>query len=417
VDIQTGDTIEIQHYNELALEVNRLYSDNTVGLDWTTSDIILDDVADPAGEPILAKRTLSPIPLFDDYLVVTIDDVTLTESIDYSVNFTTGEITFVYALSPDAVLKVYNKTTHRYGWGQTASIYPITVGDEIVRADETVSQAYLEANTNNLLDKVNIMEIRTGGPTELTRYNKGQIISASDKMIIQSTIADDIVVDDNYWKNEIATVSSDFESFTRSSDWDDQLVGEYRFTWDSYAAMRYFFNSGCNLRLYLEMSGDVSNQGYYNWNQVITDMGTLIIDYTTTSQTGTGGTSESLGMYDLTSTYQKIFTSGSPSNPVSENGPNPGEYGDFDEYGDWSALTLVWHARISDDTPSNGEISLDVRVVLDDMDMNLTTVGTTSKYGGYKLADDVVDNSATFSMADYVPVISELNNFENDDDS
>jgi N-acetylglucosamine kinase-like BadF-type ATPase len=43
--------------------------------------------------------------------------------------------------------------------------------------------------------------------------------------------------------------------------------------------------------------------------------------------------------------------------------------------------------------------------------LNTTTVGTTTYRGSYLLADDIIDNSATFSQTDNVPAFSATNAF------
>lgn len=404
--IQTGDLIEIAHYNDLALEVNRLFSDNTSSLVWSTSDLILDTTASAGGDPAGTQFLLSADP-GTDFIVVTVNNVTLTSS-DY--NIVAGpNIEFVDALAASAVLKVYHRHNHRFGWGQTASVYPIVSGDTI-RSDETTLQAYLESNTNNLIDKINIMEDRTTGPTELTRVTVGELIEDDEWLLMTTTINTDILTGSEYWGNDIATITSAAQTFSRTTTWDNVLIGEMRYTWDNYNSFRYFFNSGCDIRANVAMTGSAPNQGYVNWNQVTNTMGSLILDYDTASQTGSGGVSEGFGAYELTNTYQTIFTSGSPSAPVDSSG-------DFDEYGDYSALVMVWEARIQENTPSAGNISVDIKITMHDQNLNTTTQGTSTCNGGYKLADQITDNSAVFSMTANTPTLTVLSNFTSGDDS
>jgi hypothetical protein len=205
VNLILGGLIEIADYNELALEINRIFSDATTSLVWSTSNIVLDDVADGAGEPANATRTLTPSPLDTDFLTISVDGMTLDLDVDYTIAYGgTVEVTYLGALPANAILKTWNRTAHRYGWGQQASVHPITVG-QVVLADEATLQAYLEANVNNLIDKVNIMEVHTGGPSALTRVAMGDLIYATDKTLIATTVETDILVGTNYWQNDLAT--------------------------------------------------------------------------------------------------------------------------------------------------------------------------------------------------------------------
>jgi hypothetical protein len=370
---------------------------------------VLDDVADGAGEAANATRTLSPSPLATDFLSLSVDGLTLDLDVDYTIVYgVTVEITYLDALPANAILKAWNRTAHRYGWGQQASVHPIDVG-QIILADEATLQAYLEANVNNLIDKVNIMEVHTGGPSALTRVALGGLIYAADKTLIAATIEADITTGTNYWQNDLATVFADELVFTRTYDWNNILTGESRHYWEDYDAFRYFFNSGNELRGHLSMTGDITNQGYVNWSQVCTLMGTLSINYDTSFQSGSGGVASGLGAYDLTTEWQTVFTSGSPQFPVNDGGEYDGLPGD--EYGAYSDLVIVWEARIVENVPSAGNIALEIRTTMSDASLNVTTVGTTTYRGSYLLADDIIDNSATFSQTANVPAFVVTNAF------
>jgi hypothetical protein len=403
VNITVGGRIEVADYNDLALEINRIFSDNTTSLGWSTSNIILNTTASPGGETAGATRDLTLVPAVTDFLVVTVNDITLFETVDYSLTYTDpAVITYLGALPASAALKVYNRTTHRYGWGQQASIYPITAGNPIL-ADEATLQAYLEANINNIIDKVNIIETRIDGPSTITRIAPGAIIFASDKLQISSVIDTDILTTDNYWQNTVATVFSGVTSFSRTSDWNNILIGEMRHTWDDYDSLRYFLNAGNEIRYSIDSAPDLGSQGARNWAQVCDAMGTIVLNYNAT--TGTTGTATGLGAFNLTSTYQTIFTSGSPATPFDS-------IGEYDVYGSYSALIVVTEARIVENLPSAGNVSVDIRITLNDFDLNTTTIGSTTVSGGYKIADNVNNNSAVFSSATMAPTVTVLNSFE-----
>jgi hypothetical protein len=413
VNLVSGGLIEIEDYNEIALEVNRLFSDNTVNLTWNLSDIVLDyevtGAALGSGSEIpfdSANLNLST----DDYLVVIINEgdswFTIGEleyTIDYSAN--PEEISFSSTYGIGTRIRVYNRTDHRYGWGQQASVYPVAVGDPVL-ADEAVLQAYLEANVNNLIDKVNIMEERTDGPSELTRIAQGQLIFATDKTTITSTINADILSGQNYWKNEVATLTTNVASQTRTAPWTTELTGSMRWTWDSYDSFRYFFNSGCDLRATLVPSGSTNNQGFVNWTTVIDRMGSLILNYDTCLQTGSDGTSEEIGAYELTGDWQRVFISAGNNQPV---GVDPSEYLDeYDEYLNFLNLRIVWEARTVINVPDSGNIAIDIRARLDDREFAQTFEGELEYQAGYRVADDVTDNSAVFSMTDNIPDVTDL---------
>lgn len=413
MNLVSGGLIEIEDYNEIALEVNRLFSDNTVNLALNSSDIILDyEVTGAAlGSGSNIPMDISGLDLQpSDYLVVIINEGdswytigNLEYTIDYSSNPEQISFTSTYGVGTEIV--VYNRTDHRYGWGQQASVYPVAVGDPVL-ADESVLQAYLEANVNNLIDKVNIMEDRTGGPSELTRVAQGQLIFATDKTTILSTINADILTGDNYWQNEIATLTNNVANQTRSEPWTTELTGSMRWTWDSYDSYRYFFNSGCDLRATLVPTGSTNSQGFVNWTTVIDRMGSLILNYDTCTQTGTDGSSEEIGSYELTGDWQRVFFSAGNNRPV---GVDPSEYLDeYDEYLNFLNLRIIWEARYVLNVPDSGNVAIDIRARLDDREFAQTFEGELEFQAGYRVADDVIDNSAVFSMTDNIPEVSVL---------
>lgn len=420
MNIVTGGLIEIADYNDIALEINRIFSDNTVDLDWTTSDLILEYTVTRSD---LIAGTSIPVDVSGldlqpwDFLVVSVNDGTgwrtAIKDLDYSVNLSLNpeEISFVVNYTVGTQIRAYRRTTHIFGWGQQASVYPISVGDPVL-ADEAVLQAYLEANINNLIDKVNIMEARVDGPSELTRINTGQVIFATDKSTIISTVNTDILQADTPWRNEIATIQSNLVTFSRTTPWTNKLTATVRWTWASYNDFRYFFNTGCDLRATLTTSGEPDNQGFVNWTNVINEMGSLILNYSTCSQTGFNGISESIGSYALTEDFQTVFTSDRTGRPVSVN-PNEyiSEYDDYSEYQSYDNLVVVWKARVLEDQPGSGQISLDIRAELDDTDFTQSFVGTIEFQAGYKTADNVTDNSAVFSITNVIPTVTQLDGF------
>jgi hypothetical protein len=411
VVINPGGLIEIADYNALALEINRLYSDNTIGLNYNSSNIILNATALPGGNLAGSVWSLSEIVSQGDFVVATINGITIKENIDFILSYTTinPTITILDPIPPSAQILVWNRTTHRFGWGQQASVYPISAGDPIL-ADESVLQAYIEANVNNIIDKVNIIEERIDGPSLLTRVAPGNLVRAQDKTTILSAINNDVLTNNNYWKNENSTVFSDVAFFERNTPWNNILIGEMRYTWDSYNEFRYFFNSGNEIRAFITMAGDPLEQGFNNWNQVVSRMGTLVFKYSTATQTGNGGFSENLGVYELSFLYQRIFTSGSPLTPVNSVGM-------ADEYVSYTDLIMEWDSRIILNTPGPGQVTVDIRLTMDDNNLNLVTIGTTRFNAGYSLANPVVDNSASFSVNNFVPTITVGNSFTTGDDS
>jgi len=74
----------------------------------------------------------------------------------------------------------------------------------------------------------------------------------------------------------------------------------------SSQAARYFFNSGGQIRFSASRTGGTISAQNTSWTQLLTEMGTIVFNYTGT--TGTTGTGSNIGFYDLTNSAQTVFT-------------------------------------------------------------------------------------------------------------
>jgi hypothetical protein len=84
----------------------------------------------------------------------------------------------------------------------------------------------------------------------------------------------------------------------------------FRYTFASFDKARYFFNSGGALVLSGTISGYSIGTGWdgAGFDEILTNMGGVIMNHTATTQTGTGGTPSSTGYYDLGTSYTNIFS-------------------------------------------------------------------------------------------------------------
>ncbi len=70
---------------------------------------------------------------------------------------------------------------------------------------------------------------------------------------------------------------------------------------------RYFFNAGGQIRLSASRTGGSATQNNAVWTNLLSSMGTVIFNFGSTFSTGTG-TGSSIGYYQLTNTFQQVFT-------------------------------------------------------------------------------------------------------------
>jgi hypothetical protein len=97
-------------------------------------------------------------------------------------------------------------------------------------------------------------------------------------------------------------------SSQRTTAWNGTIVHQVTVDFGSANAARHFFNAGGELRVRATLAG-ASDPISTDWATLLTNAGTIKMNYTATVSTGSG-TGSSIGYYDLTTANQQIFTKG-----------------------------------------------------------------------------------------------------------
>jgi hypothetical protein len=92
----------------------------------------------------------------------------------------------------------------------------------------------------------------------------------------------------------------------RTADWNGLIYQEITVNFNNADHRRHFFNTGGNIRFTGNNSGATLPKGL-DWNLLLTEVGSVNFTYATTSSTGAGSGS-AIGNYQLTSTYQTVFS-------------------------------------------------------------------------------------------------------------
>lgn len=203
-----------------------------------------------------------------------------------------------------AVTDANRVATHKFGWGAINIDDAIANGILITaeRLQELVTRTNISINHTDLTDNVLVFAI----PTNRTTIAAGTAIRAEDLNLVRSKFVQ--LFNNNTHATIDPTNASAFNATTtgyeRTTTWNNQLNGEHKFDFADYNSARYFFNGGGQLRVALNMTGG-STAGYYNWSDVINEMGVLNFNWDTMTQSSatTSGTSEGKGFYDLTANY------------------------------------------------------------------------------------------------------------------
>jgi hypothetical protein len=107
------------------------------------------------------------------------------------------------------------------------------------------------------------------------------------------------------------TDTSDANTSQRTASWNGLLTHNVTVAFGSQNAARFYFNSGGDIRFRVTLTGGTSdtgvNQIFTDWSNMFTTMGSIIMNHNGTTRTGTAGTTQAIGFYQLTGTNQEIF--------------------------------------------------------------------------------------------------------------
>lgn len=118
--------------------------------------------------------------------------------------------------------------------------------------------------------------------------------------------------------------ATDLITSQRTTSWNGVLTHVVQVTFTDADARRHFFNSGGAITFRATLTG-ASGQKGSDWTSMLSNMGTISMNYNSTSATGTGDTSptgSTLGNYDLTSSYQMLFRKNGSLAVYAENDYN-----------------------------------------------------------------------------------------------
>jgi hypothetical protein len=190
----------------------------------------------------------------------------------------------------------FGNSNQTYGWGGSA-VPAVNQGD-----------AMLASQMNALIDRCNIGEdICNSVSGQLSQIVAGNNILASEFNAIETK-------SDSITTNRLSIESAELSIGTagniqRSTTWSAAINCTVRYTFTSFDKARYFFNAGGAIMTYGSISGYSTGTGWdgAGFNQIFTNLGTVSMNYTQTTQTGSGGTPSVIGYYDLTTSFANIF--------------------------------------------------------------------------------------------------------------
>lgn len=187
-----------------------------------------------------------------------------------------------------------------YGQGNITLITPVSTGIVI-----TASHA------NSVINALTSINTHQGNANVIpSTVSVGSIIDAYDGSSSRPNLLLTVpALDSNRFTFSISQMLlSSVLTGTRTDPWGVSVFHEFTATFPDEDHARYFFNSGSQIYLAASRTGGSSTE----INETITDMlnamGTVKVAANATTYTGTGGVPVAKGFWQLTGTYQVLFT-------------------------------------------------------------------------------------------------------------
>tara|TARA_R110000868_G_scaffold4413_3_gene27694 strand:+ start:878 stop:2002 length:1125 start_codon:yes stop_codon:yes gene_type:complete len=342
------------------------------------------------------------------------------------------------------VVTEVDRTTHKFGWG-AVNIADALADDTLITAERLQSMV---DRTNIMVDHTNINDtiLVFSIPSNRIDVLAKTPIRAEDLNIVQTKVNTSILSNNVHLTIDPTNASSNNVTpvvpYIRETPWQNKLIAEHKWTFNSYNHARYFFNSGGQVRLNMGLTGG-STAGYYNWSDIINEIGVLSFSWNNLLQSSsiTAGTSEGKGFYNLTDAYGDgtteeglLFTSSGVTSPNAYGygyGYGYGYAGLYINNGAFSSSNSAYgygygygygysgysnrYMKLYGKWANNGT-EVHFKIVLDDTAFSQVTDGTMEASCSYLMPDAITKNTATFDVSPD-PVFSVTNNFNTADDS
>jgi len=198
----------------------------------------------------------------------------------------------------DVTLGTYT-ASNTFGWGQGGAGVNAASAGGLVYADNATG------GFKRLQDDVQAMCAFLG---QTVRTNVGSDVTSST--VINATTWTNLMLNvQDCWDNRFSPASRTSASIgttDRTTAWTTSLTSETTFTWANEGICRAFFNGGGRIGFSASRSGGTSSTQNTNWTDTLSAMGDVYIDHQTAN--GSSGTNANLGFYELTTSYQLLWT-------------------------------------------------------------------------------------------------------------
>lgn len=187
---------------------------------------------------------------------------------------------------------------------------------------DSATQITITASTANVAGAIVFDAFGTTG-TDLFLPTSGATIT--ERIRNQFDSFSNLIITDKFLVGAGQTSPEGLVTGTRTTGWNSTVTHVVTITGatggdGSAANLRYFFNAGGSIRVSASRTGGTAGSAKNAaWDQMFSQMGEFVMNYTQTTFTGSSATGSAIGWYDLTTTDQQIASKTAPAGTYSSN--------------------------------------------------------------------------------------------------
>ena len=197
---------------------------------------------------------------------------------------------------------------HPLGTYTASSIYGINEGGAGVNAASAGGLVYADNATGGFKRLQDDVQLLCAFYGITVRSNVGSDVTSSTT-ITATTWTNLMLNIQDIWNNRFSAPSSlgiYGQSESRSSTWNTEIEQTMTFTWASEAECRAWFNMGCGVGINARVEGSGYNSQTSNWASLLNAMSSVVMGPSTSE--GSSGTNAGLGFYEMSTSYQLLWT-------------------------------------------------------------------------------------------------------------
>jgi hypothetical protein len=221
--------------------------------------------------------------------------------------------------SVNLVLGISSSGTPEYGYGQgfnTTSVIGSRAANDIANADKVLAQDYedlyidmIRARSHQVgvgvaIDEFVVGDYEANSPTA-DKIEEAYVLGLES--LATNLETDKFLVDSNNLRLTSAPLANSSRPDSQGT-WNGTISHIFTMTFTTETERRHFFNAGGEIRLSASVDYSGSQAKTVDWQVILNAMGSTSFKATSTANNAAVGTGSSIGNYDLTNSYQLVYS-------------------------------------------------------------------------------------------------------------